>query len=162
MLQKIYLFALAFMLFASNTKAAEPDLAIEWQKNVYPNEISFAKFSADGNYIYCAVGNTIQKMDASNGEFVSTFENKEVSDIYEMQISKNGKTIVTRDGGGGLNLWDIETEKAVKYIPLNTGNAFSGAFCVDITPDGNFLIIGNANYDENTMQQSYSLILYDI
>ncbi|HPI20759.1 MAG TPA: T9SS type A sorting domain-containing protein [Candidatus Kapabacteria bacterium] len=154
--------AMVFAMPLLATPPAEPDLAIEWQKYMYPTEISFAKFSADGNYIYCAVGNTIQKMDASNGEFVSTFENKDVSGIYEMQISKNGKTIVTRDGGGGLNLWDIETEKAIKYIPLYSEGALNGAFCVDITPDGNFLIIGYATFDEVSRKQYYNLFLYDI
>ena len=162
MLQKIFLFTLAFMLFASNTKAAEPDLAIEWQKYMYPTEISFAKFSADGNYIYCAVGNTIQKMDASNGEFVSTFEDKDKYGIMEMQISKNGNIIATRTGSGGIVLWDTQLEKSIKYIPFGKGDGFSGVYCMDITPDGNFLIIGNVSYNESTRIQYYNLDLYDI
>ncbi|HPI19915.1 MAG TPA: T9SS type A sorting domain-containing protein [Candidatus Kapabacteria bacterium] len=165
MLQKIFLITLAFMLFASNTKAtppAEPDLAIEWQKNVYPNEISFAKFSADGNYIYCAVGNTIKKMDASNGEFVSTFEDKDKFFIYEMQISKNGNIIATRTGGGGIVLWDTQLEKSIKFIPFGTGEGSSGAFCFDITPDGNYLVVGNLTEIEEPQQQYFNLLLYDI
>ena len=82
---KILLLIANIMIFAMPLLAippAEPDLAIEWQKDMYPTEISFAKFSADGNYIYCAVGNTIQKMDASNGEFVSAFDNVDSSFIY--------------------------------------------------------------------------------
>ncbi len=156
------LFTLAFMLFASNTKAAEPDLAIEWQKYMYPTEISFAKFSADGNYIYCAVGNSIQKMDASNGEFVSTFEDKDKYGIMEMQISKNGNIIATRTGSGGIVIWDTQLEKSIKYIPFGKGDGFSGVYCMDITPDGNFLIIGNVSYNESTRIQYYNLDLYDI
>ncbi len=162
MLQKIFLIALAFMLFSISSKAAEPDLAVEWYKDRYPAEISFAKFSADGNYIYCAVGNTIQKMDASNGEFVLTFEDKDKYGIMEMQISKNGNIIATRTGSGGIVLWDTQLEKSIKYIPFGKGDGFSGVYCMDITPDGDFLIIGNVSYNENTRIQYYNLDLYDI
>jgi len=113
MLQKIFLIALAFILFASNTKATPPNLVLEWQKDIFPTEINFSKFSVDGKYIYCAIGNTIQKMDASNGEFVSIFEDKDKYWIYEMQISEQGNIIATRDGGGDINLWDTKLEKII-------------------------------------------------
>jgi len=162
MLQKIFLIALAFILFASNTKATPPNLVLEWQKDIFPTEINFSKFSVDGKYIYCAIGNTIQKMDASNGEFVSIFEDKDKYWIYEMQISEQGNIIATRDGGGDINLWDTKLEKSFKHIPFGTGEGSSGAFCFDITPDGNFLIVGNLTEIEEPQQQYFNLLLYDI
>ena len=156
------LFTLAFILFASNTKATSPNLVLEWQKDIFPTEINFSKFSVDGKYIYCAIGNTIQKMDASNGEFVSIFEDKDKYWIYEMQISEQGNIIATRDGGGDINLWDTKLEKSFKHIPFGTGEGSSGAFCFDITPDGNFLIVGNLTEIEEPQQQYFNLLLYDI
>ncbi|NLO19958.1 MAG: T9SS type A sorting domain-containing protein [Ignavibacteria bacterium] len=142
MFKKIFLIAAAFLLFASNIKAtppAEPDLAIEWQKYMYPTEISFAKFSADGNYIYCAVGNTIQKMDASNGEFVSTFDNVDTLFIYQinkMQISNSGNYIVADNGDGAALVYDTKTEKKIKQLQI-------GASCVSISNDDKYLLIGS-------------------
>lgn len=142
MSKKIFLIATAFLLFASNTKAtppAEPDLTIEWQKYMYPTEISFAKFSADGNYIYCAVGNTIKKMDASNGEFVSTFDNVDTLFIYQinkMQISNSGNYIVADNGDGAALVYDTKTEKKIKQLQI-------GASCVSITNDDKYLLIGS-------------------
>ena len=132
---------LLFFIIASMWELvySQVDLSIVWQKNVFPTQINFAKFSADGNYIYCAIGNTIQKMDAKNGNFVSIFENIDVSGIYEMKIAKPGNILVTRDGGGGLNLWDIKSEKAIKYIP-SSSPGYGGAYCVDITPDERYLL----------------------
>ena len=66
---------LLVILGSSNLLFSQVDLETVWKKNVFPTEINFAKFSGDGNFIYCAIGNTIQKMDAKNGEFVSTFAN---------------------------------------------------------------------------------------
>jgi len=162
---KILLLIANILIFAMPllaTPPAEPDLAIEWQKYMYPTEISFAKFSADGNYIYCAIGNTIQKLDASNGEFLSIFEDKDKYWIYEMQISKNGNIIATRTGGGGIVLWDTQLEKSIKFIPFGTGEGSSGAFCFDITPDGNYLVVGNLTEIEEPQQQYFNLLLYDI
>jgi len=140
MLQKIFLIVLAFLLFSISSKAAEPDLAIEWQKDMYPTEISFAKFSADGNYIYCAVGNTIQKMDASNGEFVSAFDNVDSSFIYiinKMQISNSGNYIVANNGDGAALVYDVKTEKKIKQIPL-------GVSAVTITNNDKYLLIASS------------------
>jgi WD40 repeat protein len=143
------------MLFASNTKAippAEPDLAIEWYKDRYPAEISFAKFSEDGNYIYCAVGNTIQKMDASNGEFVSTFDNADTLFIYQinkMQISNSGNYIVADNGDGAVLVYDTKIEKKIKQIQI-------GASCVTITNDDKYLLIGSGR------PETSGIIIYNL
>ena len=68
---------------------SQPDLTVVWQKNIFPTEISYAKFSADGNYIYCAVGNTIQKMDAAKGEFISTFDNVDTLDRKSTRLNSS-------------------------------------------------------------------------
>jgi len=153
------------MIFAMPLLAippAEPDIVLEWQKDIFPTEINFSKFSVDGKYIYCAIGNTIQKKDASNGEFLSIFEDKDKYWIYEMQISEQGNIIATIDGGGGINLWDTKLEKSIKHIPFGTEEGLSGAYCMDISTDGNFLIIGYGAYNSDIRKTYFSVLLYDI
>jgi len=111
------------------------DLGIVWQRKMFPTRISFAKFSADGNFIYCAVGNNIQKMDARTGEWISNFDNSLdgiwASAIYGMDISKTGNIIVTLGG----EIWDTRTEQFIKKTPFKCG-------VTTISPDESYVLLG--------------------
>ena len=57
---KILLLIANIMIFAMPLLAippAEPDIVLEWQKDIFPTEINFSKFSVDGKYIYFSVYN---------------------------------------------------------------------------------------------------------
>ena len=79
-----------------------------------------------------------------------------------MQISEQGNIIATIDGGGGINLWDTKLEKSIKHIPFGTEEGLSGAYCMDISTDGNFLIIGYGAYNSDIRKTYFSVLLYDI
>jgi WD40 repeat protein len=108
---------LILILLSVSLKSQEYEIA--WQKDM--PQMSYAQFSKDGQFIYCAIvnyvnhsiGNEIWKYRTDNGEFVSKFDNTKVPEIYSMKISSSGNYIVTGDGGGGSNIWDVKAEKAV-------------------------------------------------
>ncbi len=143
---------IAGVLLLCGTARAEVDLEIVWQKYVYPTRISHAKWSADGRYIYCAIGNTIQKMDASNGEWLAVFDNVDGQFIYEvnkMQISKSGNYIVADNGNGAALVYDTRTEKKIKQIQ-------QGVSCVTITTDDKYILFGSGR------PETKGIVLYNL
>lgn len=113
----------------------EVDLEIVWKRKMALSNISYAKFSADGNFIYCAVGNNIQKLDAKTGEWVSWFKNNYDSiwarNIYGIDISVKGNIILTWFG----EIWDTRTEMLIKKTPFKSG-------VTTIAPDESYVLLG--------------------
>jgi WD40 repeat protein len=107
------------------------DYEIAWQKPL--PQMSYAQFSKDGQFIYCAVGNEIWKYRSDNGEFVSKFDNTGVPYIYSMNISSSGNFIATRDGGGGSNIWDVKAEKAIRqFTDMIYTDILNDSICITI------------------------------
>jgi len=71
MKHKMLLLPLAAMLFGWCGAMAQPELNVVWEKNIWPTEIKFAKFSKDGQWLFCAINNTIVKMNQQTGELHS-------------------------------------------------------------------------------------------
>lgn len=123
----------ALLLLICGAAYSEVDLEIVWQTGpIWP--ISEAKWSADGRYIYCATGKTIRKMDATNGEWLSTFDYSNFSPIGEIisiTVSKSGNLIATSSGGGGIFIWDTKSEKCIEYFKLpdqQVGQSITSSF----------------------------------
>jgi WD40 repeat protein len=85
-------------------------LEVVWQKT-YPEYIQFAKFSPDGKYLYCAIGDSIVILDALSGERLRRFEGTQ--SCYHMSISNSGNYLITGIAGG-IAIWDIKAEKYLK------------------------------------------------
>ncbi len=130
---------LFFILAFTQLAFSQVDQQVVWQKKA-TEQIKYAKFSADGNFIYCAVGSNIKKMDAKTGEFISTFDNVDTLFIYtieNMQLSNQGNFIVSTDGGNDVLVWDTQTQKKIKRIKIGVAPS-----CVTLTNDEKFLLIG--------------------
>ena len=128
-----------------NSVYGQVDLEVVWQRYMYPTEISFAKWSVDGNYIYCAVGNNIQKLDANTGQWISAFDNTSTPPVYGadmMAIRYSDDEIIT-NYGSYIYIWDILTEKVKRVI--YEPQILNG--CIGITPDEKYLIIESYNKD---------------
>jgi len=141
-IMKTKFFFLIAILFAlaglEHAKTQEPiDLEIVWQKEVFPKDIKFAKFSANGYWIYIATNDsTIEKISAETGEFISVFDNQGLvkSNIETMEMSESGNYIVTSDGKGTVVIWDVKLERAIKKLDYQTT-------VVDISPTEQFVIM---------------------
>jgi hypothetical protein len=128
------------------------DLEVVWQKEVFPKNISDAKFSVDGKWIYAAIENKIEKLSSVSGEFISIFDNVDSAFIYQitsLNISKSGNYIVGTNGNGAVVVYDTRTEKKIKQLQLGTS-------CVDITIDDKYLLIFSAR------DESYGVIVYNM
>jgi WD40 repeat protein len=130
---KKLIISVVLLLVASNNLFSQ-EYEIAWQKDIGG---TYAQFSKDGEFIYVAGGNTINKYRSSDGSFVSTFDNNglpKASEIYGMSISKNDKYLITwlGDTQGNHNLYDIATGKAIKQI--------SGFYWCDFLIDENSVI----------------------
>ncbi|MFC2130995.1 T9SS type A sorting domain-containing protein [Bacteroidota bacterium] len=139
------------------------DLEVVWQKEVFPKDITEAYFSADGQWIYAAVGNTIEKISVSTGEFSSTFSPEGMSKgINGMDISELSNLIVTHDGNGGISLWDTHLEKAIKYKSFSTKINYDGAIAVAISPNEKYLSLLVTVWNSNTNERDGYFVIYDI
>jgi hypothetical protein len=81
----LLLFLISFLLLAA-TASAQPELIEIWEKQ-YPEEINFAKFSNDGQFIYGATDKNIVRISVETGEILSEFDNTDVSGIYDMNCN---------------------------------------------------------------------------
>jgi WD40 repeat protein len=130
---------LNILIFLAGVGLYSQDYEIAWQKDM--PQMSYAQFSKDGQFIYCAVitsvgstvGNEIWKFRSDNGEFVSKFDNTGVPYIYSMNISSSGNFIATRDGGGGSNIWDVKAEKAIRqFTDMIYTDILNDSICITI------------------------------
>jgi len=167
MTTKTFLFAIFLLLTAGNNlpllSQDSLDLEIVWQKEVFPKEIKFANFSADGQWIYAAIGNTIEKISAETGEYISVFSTEGISSgIYDMDISGLGNLILTRDGGGAINIWDTRLEKAVKYINSFTQSpGYDGIVSTAISPDETKMVLCVSQY-KGGINFDYFVVIFDL
>ncbi len=139
------------------------DLEIVWQKEVFPKEISDAKFSADGQWIYAAVGNTIEKISIETGEFLSSFDNLGISNVIgSIDISTLGNIMVTRELGLEVNLWDTNLEKVIKHISYTKTPNVDGVRAVALSPDEKRLVLSIYEYNSNNHSYIWYLVIYDI
>jgi hypothetical protein len=121
---------LIIILIIISTNLFSQEYEIAWEKDIGG---SYAQFSKDGEFIYVAVGSNINKFRSSDGSFVSTFDNSGVPYIYGMNISSSGNYIVTRDGGGGSNIWDVKAEKAIKQVTnMVNGDILNDSIAISI------------------------------
>lgn len=142
---------------------AQPDLSIVWQKNIFPTMIEDAQFSADGRWIYCVIGNTIHKMDAENGEFVSVFDNKnQIHGIYDMEVSKGGNYIVTANEGGGMGIWDTQSESVIKYFTFEVSSGENVVSSITISPDERYILIGAGGFPGFPKLPIYKIVVFDL
>jgi WD40 repeat protein len=147
---RVYLLIL-FLLTTAIATSAEPVLEQIWEKE-YPEKINSAKFSLDGQFIYGATDNTIKKISVETGEILSEFENEQVSGIGDFRISNLGNIIVTIDGTGGVNIWDVNQEKSIKYFDLESRS-------IDISPDEKYIAVGSML--EGLKYNDGIIIIYD-
>lgn len=75
--------------------------------------------------------------DLNSGDIIKSFYGHE-KDILSVDISKNGRYIVSSDADGEIILWDIKSGDKIKSFNANYGWAGS----VKISPDSKFILAG--------------------
>ena len=100
------------LILVSNSLFSQ--LEVVWQKT-FPAIIDFAKFSKDGKLLYCAIGDSIVVMDPISGERLRRFEGTRPYPCNQLSISNSGNYLISMDGGGGFDLWDINNEMFIKH-----------------------------------------------
>lgn len=169
---KKYLVLFLLFLAYSNVQS-QIDLGIIWQKNIFPLQITSAKISNDGKYVFFSATwvkqgkeNTIKKMSLENGEFVSDFDNTvydSPSPIGSLAMTKNGTHLVSQSAST-ITIWDIEQEKAIKKISLDTlfklnANESIGAFRISL--DEKYLAIPYSIFTGKEYPPDY-IMIYDL
>jgi WD40 repeat protein len=157
--------SLVILLAGISFAFTQPSLELVWKRTL-PSGISAAKFSKDGNFIYCAIGNNIQIIDAKTGEFTGSFDNTGIThDLSDFQISTNGETISTALLGEGAAIWDTKQMKILrKFKPDSTiNNESSWIECTSVYPNGKFALFGQITLgNKPTSDAKTSIILFDI
>lgn len=152
----IVLLAIAAALWQPAAAQTAPDLGILWQKEIPGLDVKYAKFSHDGQFVHLSVGNNIKKMAIETGEIVLTFDNPTGKDLWSFEISGMGNFIVSHDGNGKMNLWDVNLGKMVKeYSSSNIPN-IGNIHYADISPDESKL------YLSVFYGGSYYLLIYNL
>jgi WD40 repeat protein len=158
--------SLVILLAGISFAFTQPSLELVWKKYMYPTKVDFAKFSNDGNLIYCAVGNNISVMDSKTGEFLTAFDNSGITHtLSDFQISTNGETISTALLGEGAAIWDTKQNKILrKFKPDSTiNNESSWIECTSVYPNGKFALFGQITLgNKPTSDAKTSIILFDI
>jgi len=148
----IILLALAGL---EQVKTQEPiDLEIVWQKEVFPKEIRFAHFSSDGQWIYAATNNAIEKISVEIGEFESYL--LQIIPLVDFGFTNNDIMIAT-DRNGTVVLLDCKNEMTIKNLNY-TSDPNVYARCVTISPDAIYAICGTVNSEDN-MNQSNIIVV---
>ncbi len=141
MKRALYLFVMLIPVLLS-AQTGTLGLDVVWQKEIPGLDVSQAKFSADGRYLYLAVGTEIRKMSVENGEVVSNFPDHVDYDINEMNISKNGNYLVVVTGAGSAHVFDLRTEKKVFKIPTDSNTLIDPVYTADISNNEELLYLG--------------------
>jgi WD40 repeat protein len=147
-MKKFLLLVVALIIILAANVFSQLALEVVWEKP--SEEITDAKFSPDGKFVYCAIGKTIKKLDVETGEFITTFDNSLGKDIYKtmsMNISDDGRYIATGNGGA-VGIWDTQQNKLIKEPNVS---ATAATFYNNTT----MLIVSNKSNDQK-------IILYDI
>ncbi|MGE5479423.1 MAG: T9SS type A sorting domain-containing protein [Chloroflexota bacterium] len=154
----------AFALRAEET--VNYTLETVWEKQEYPPIIvTAAKFHPSGEFIYCAIGNEIRKMDAKTGEYVSVFDKTGISaltNIDAMEISNDGKYIITNNGVKRLFVWDVAAEKFLKEVKTENQPDSLSINSISFLGSSNILVFGlntHKSYPEFT--NSTEVIVFD-
>jgi len=141
MKRKMLLFAVVVFISTTNL-FSQLSFEVVWEKP--QGGVIDAKFSPDGKFVYCAIGADIKKLDVETGEFVATFDRGELTDknIY-LEISKDGKTIITGNttGKGGLYLWDTETLRVLHELKVDDLTDDQGLFLASFSPDNRHILL---------------------
>ncbi len=163
MKRALYLFVMLIPVLLS-AQAGTLGLDVVWQKEIPGLDVSQAKFSADGRYLYLAVGTEIRKMSVETGEVVSTFDNTglpSIAELYHMNVSSLGNYVYANNGNGEICIWDTKTERPYKTILFGERGKDSTANCVIMTPDEKYLLICMAIKDGSDNHPNY-VTVYDL
>ncbi len=160
---KLLVLILFSLLPALLPAQAAPDLGILWQKEYQDIDIKFAKFSKDGQFVYCATETNILKMSAETGEILSTFDNAGLSSItwlFSLAISNSGNYLAASNGRN-ICIWDTRTEKPFKSIVFGDDGKDSTCKNAVFTLDEKYLIITMRIKDGTDKEPNY-IMVYDL
>jgi WD40 repeat protein len=149
-------FIIIFLVASINLFSQEYEIA--WQKDM--PQMSYAQFSKDGQFIYCAVGNEIWKYRSDNGEFISKFDTSGAqfnSDkiYFGILLSGNGNYLLVRTDGGNCIIFNTKTEKVFKNFNFGGSSDISADENTIITAryDGTFITKFDLNLNKFVMQK---------
>ena len=161
MLFRIIFIICILSIFSNNVHAqTAPDLGILWQKEYQDIDIKFAKFSKDGQFVYCATETNILKMSAETGVILSTFDNTGLSSItwlFSLAISNSGNYLAASNGRN-ICIWDTRTEKPFKSIVFGDDGKDSSAINAVFTSDEKYLIITMKVMDGSYSAPNYIMV----
>ena len=164
MIQKMILMGLLLFcgssLFAEEIPNGDNDLI--WEQDISPRFVNDAKFHPITGNIIAAVNHEIWEIDVKDGHKIRAFEGGPASgpddQFKSLQISADGKTIVTGMGSGikGLIIWDYESgkmKKIFKKFEVLSRN-------IGIFPDNKRVLFFSPQID--SMTDSRFLLIFDI
>ena len=120
--QTMFLFFLiAGLVFSGTNASSDVGLNLKCQIDTDSLDISHAKFSLNGKYVYVSSGNNIYKVSTEFGAVVSKFDNTfdpPITAIVSLDISANGNSLATHDGLGNIYFWDTSDEKVTGHFKI--------------------------------------------
>ncbi len=147
-------------LFAEEIPNGDGDLI--WEQDIYPRFVRDAKFHPIKGNIIAAVNHEIWEIDVKDGHKIRVFEGGPATgpdDQFErLQITSDGKTMVTGMGGGikGLIIWDYESGKIRRVFD----KVFPWQKCLGIFPDNNRIVLFCTSIPNSTGK--HYLVIYDM
>jgi WD40 repeat protein len=161
MTRKILLVVAVLILLTAVNLFSQLSLEVVWEKS--SSEIIDAKFSPDGKFIYCAIGADIKKLDVQTGEFIATFDRGTFTNKYTyLEISPDGKNILTGGYDGYVNLWNTEQLKLVRSLVLPEQTENQSVYYSSFSPDNKTIIINLSTKHLYPKLPTNEMVLYDI
>ncbi len=147
-------------LFAEEIPNGDGDLI--WEQDISPRFVRDAKFHPITGNIIAAVNHEIWEIDVKDGHKIRVFEGGPATGPYDqferLQITSDGKTMVTGMGGGikGLIIWDYESGKIRRVFD----KVFPWQKCLGIFPDNNRVVLFCTSIPNSTGK--HYLVIYDM
>ncbi len=146
-------------LFSEEIPNGDGDLI--WEQDIYPGVVRDAKFHPITGNIIAAVNHEIWEIDVKDGHKIRVFEgtNPEATThtFSTLQITNDGKTVISGPGGGleGLIIWDYESGKVRKRFDKGGPNMKT----LGIFPDDKRAVFFTFQLTGETQQRF--LVIYD-
>ncbi len=134
--------------------------------NKIGSEVKNVKFSPDGQFIYAAaLGRKPLKLSTETGEILKEYDGLQFSNDARwtpLDISTDGKWLISGDYGNELKIWDTETGLVVKTLNTNNTESQNNKFnTVSISPDKRFVFATNM-YWIGTETFIQSILIWDL
>ncbi|KAF8518385.1 WD40-repeat-containing domain protein [Hysterangium stoloniferum] len=115
------------------------DKTSTWLGDCYIRDVCF---SPDGKYLVtCGEDKKIRIWDIAK-ECIRSILDGHQREIYTLDVSKDGRLLVSGSGDGTAKIWNLETGKHITFSAPNPPPTDEGVTSVAISPDGRLVAAG--------------------